>query len=80
MDSFYKMGDDLIVSDSINDERIPFENLKDYCLHIICYHGKGEIRMNDRLFVMEKNNLIVCPAGTNIHKRIDKMPYSGFYL
>ena len=22
--------------------------------------------MNDRLFVMGKNNLIVCPAGTNI--------------
>lgn len=51
------MGDDLIVSDSINDERIPFNNLKDYCLHIICYHGKGEIRMNDRLFVMEKTIL-----------------------
>jgi AraC-like DNA-binding protein len=59
--------DEIILVNSLADESIPKDYMQNYFTHILCLGGSGQFRINDKLWTIKKDELVILLPKSKIY-------------
>lgn len=62
----HSLENDVMLFETFSDKVFSHDFLTNYCTHIICHCGKGQFRMGDTVYTIERNDFVVWVPGTKI--------------
>lgn len=62
----HSLQNDVMLFSSLNDAIFSNESLTTFCTHIICFEGKGQFMLDDKLHLIGKNDWVVWVPGTQV--------------
>ena len=71
---------DVIVVKSLSDERIPPNFQQLYFTHILCHGGKGQFRMDNKDYEIEKNNIVILLPSKDVQDLIFSHDFKAIFL
>lgn len=62
----HSLENDVMLFDGLNDKIFSSEFLTQYCTHMLCFDGRGQFRLGDKLHQIEKNDWVAWVPGTQV--------------
>lgn len=74
------LENDVMLFDGLNDKIFSTEFLTQYCTHMLCMEGRGQFRLGDKLYPVEKSDWVVWVPGTQVTDLLFSPDYKTLIL